>query len=167
MNKNSIATHSRYWRLQVPFASNTRHHELTGCIEWTGTRHPQGYGLARRVVGEPIEPRAHRRAWIMAHGPIPDGMLVLHSCDNPCCVNVEHLRLGTDADNSDDKYSRGRNRNLRGTAHGMSRLLEEDVLRIREAHLFGAKLTDLGRIYGVSDVAISHVVRRKNWAHVE
>ena len=161
-----IVTTARYRKWQVPFLENTKENEATGCIEWIAARHPQGYGLARRVIGEPSEPRAHRRAWIMAKGPIPSGLCVLHRCDNPCCVNVDHLFLGTDADNSKDKYSKRRNLNLAGAEHGRSRFFPEDVLRIREAHLFGARIADLSRAYGVSDTAVHKIIKRENWAHL-
>ena len=75
-----------------------------GCWEWTGCRdkgHGKGYGLMGFNV------RAHRYSYERFVGPIPRGMLVLHSCDNPGCVNPEHLRVGTDADNMRDRDSRG------------------------------------------------------------
>jgi hypothetical protein len=166
VDKNKIATSSRYWKKQVAFSSNVCINELTGCHEWQGSRHPQGYGLAKRVICEPVEPRAHRRAWIIANGPIPDGMLVLHDCDNPCCVNVDHLSLGTDADNSDDMYSRRRNVNLSGAEHARSKFSPEDVLRVKEAHKFGARPVDLCRIYGVSDAAVHNILSGKSWKHL-
>jgi hypothetical protein len=75
----------------------------TGCHVWTSTLATGGYG---RVLVS-----AHRLAWELAHGPIPDGLLVLHRCDNPPCCNPEHLFLGTVADNMADKTAKGRARN--------------------------------------------------------
>ena len=77
----------------------------SGCIEWQQPTHRFGYGwitIRRRAV------LAHRFAWIRANGPIPDGMDVLHRCDNPPCCNPEHLFLGTRADNAKDMIAKGR-----------------------------------------------------------
>jgi hypothetical protein len=102
----------------------------------------------------------------MANGEIPSGMHVLHRCDNPSCVNPEHLFLGTDADNTRDKMSKRRSVNLAGAEHGRSKLTPEDVLRIRESRLFGARPEDLRKIYGVTDAAIHRIIKRQNWAHL-
>ena len=83
---------------------------MTGnCQEWEGERFPSGYGYVssaeRREYGTPL---AHRVAWIKANGPIPDGMKILHSCDNPPCVNLAHLSVGTQSKNIADAVARGR-----------------------------------------------------------
>ena len=67
----------------------------SGCIEWTGNRTTGGYG-SMRWNGPPVP--THRIAWQLEHGSIPDGMWVLHKCDNPPCFNPEHLFLGTHKD---------------------------------------------------------------------
>ncbi len=86
-----------------------------GCLEFTGaTNRPGGYG----VVMDTEQRRsllAHRVAWAAAHGPIPPGLWVLHHCDNPRCVNVDHLFLGTVADNNRDMAAKGRHRGQRTT----------------------------------------------------
>ena len=74
----------------------------TSCIEFEGCRDPGGYGRIHR--GE----LAHRAAWAAVHGPIPKGAHVLHSCDNPPCINVEHLSLGTHTENVRQMHARGR-----------------------------------------------------------
>ncbi|WP_341856406.1 HNH endonuclease signature motif containing protein [Brachybacterium sp. GPGPB12] len=76
------------------------------CLVWIGSRDLSGYG---RVKAEGLPPRgAHRAAWELANGQIPDGLVVRHKCDNPPCVRLEHLELGTAQDNVNDMIARGR-----------------------------------------------------------
>lgn len=81
------------------------HADLSPCVEWEGARHPQGYG---RTWVDGKSRRAHRVAWEETNGPIPEGMWVLHKCDNPPCVNIDHLFLGTAKDNAQDTVQKGR-----------------------------------------------------------
>lgn len=78
------------------------------CWEFTGKHNDYGYGL---IWQNGVEARAHRVAWELAHGMIPDDLLVLHHCDNPPCCRPEHLFLGTHADNTNDMLAKGRHRN--------------------------------------------------------
>lgn len=86
--------------------------ELGPCHVWIGAKQPEGYGHLRDHKGEAGPPdmhyRAHRLAWILANGPIPDGLLVRHKCDRPSCVNLAHLELGTQKQNIGDVITRGR-----------------------------------------------------------
>lgn len=75
------------------------------CWTWQGSRDRKGYGRVS-VNQRPV--LAHRFSWTLSHGPIPDGLCVLHKCDNPPCVNPEHLFLGTIADNNRDMVAKGR-----------------------------------------------------------
>lgn len=77
------------------------------CWEWTGHRQTQGYGQVQ--VNAKLW-TAHRLAWTLYNGPIPDGKLICHSCDNPGCVNPEHLFLGTHADNMEDMVAKNRSK---------------------------------------------------------
>lgn len=80
----------------------------TGCLEWTRFIDKAGYGRVR-YDGE--SGYLHRFVWEQAHGEIPKGLVVRHTCDNPCCGNLKHLVLGTQADNIQDREERGRGRN--------------------------------------------------------
>lgn len=80
---------------------------MSECIEWAGARNRQGYGITYK---DGKGRRAHRVAWEEANGPIPEGLFVCHSCDNPPCVNSEHLFLGTPNDNVQDMLRKGRAR---------------------------------------------------------
>jgi hypothetical protein len=82
------------------------------CDEWPKSRDKDGYGIAH-VEGR--SRRAHRVAWEREHGPIPDGLLCLHHCDNPPCTEVRHLWLGTPSDNMRDKSAKGRTVNQHGS----------------------------------------------------
>lgn len=79
--------------------------ELGPCWQWTGGCFVSGYGQIK-VAGKPW--KAHRLAWTLTNGEVPDGLFVLHRCDNPKCVRLDHLFLGTNADNSADMVAKGR-----------------------------------------------------------
>jgi hypothetical protein len=81
----------------------------SGCWEWTGGTNQYGYGLiALTVSGRRTSRATHRHQWICAHGPIPPGQHVMHTCDNRLCINLDHLRLGSPKDNIRDMMKKGR-----------------------------------------------------------
>ena len=94
----------RYYTWET-FARRLAPPDVRGCREWTGKRARNGYG---HVGWRRLSMGAHRLAWILTHGPIPDGLWVLHHCDNPPCCEPTHLFLGTAADNSADCEAKGR-----------------------------------------------------------
>lgn len=101
----------------------TQPHMETPCWMWTAARHERGYGafgLRTRVGRTSIA--AHRFSWTLAHGPIPEGALVLHQCDNPPCVRPDHLHLGTNQENMDEAVER--KRFVQGDDHWMRRCPE-------------------------------------------
>lgn len=111
--------------------------------------------------------KAHRVAWDLTYGPIPDGMLVLHRCDNPSCVRPDHLFLGTQTDNMLDRKAKGRGNHRRGSRHGRAKLTEAQVLEIRSRYAAGdVTQTQLGDEYGVCHVVIGNIVRRRLWRHI-
>ena len=137
---------------------------MNNCIEWDRARYVQGYG--KRWVGRKIE-YAHRVAYVEHHGLTMEdirGHLVLHSCDNPPCVNPDHLRLGTHADNIADMVQRGRRKGERSCR---AKLNDVAVRVIRQLVAEGRKQRDLADAYGVSPETISHVVTRRTWEHVQ
>ena len=140
--------------------------ELSPCIEWPKSRFKYGYG-ARWFRGAMW--RAHRVAWTIERGEIPEGLHVLHRCDNRACVNVAHLFLGTNADNVADMNAKRRAKIplLRGERHAMSKLTSEKVLEIRDKYAKGGiTQKELASEYGVDHTTISLIVRRKIWSHI-
>jgi len=106
---------------------------------------------------------AHRISYIEHHGPIPDGLHVLHSCDNPPCINPDHLRVGTNDDNMRDRAERNRHARLFGERNPRAKLTESDVLAIRLSSL---PQKELAARYAVSQSNISVIKRRESWGSV-
>lgn len=109
---------------------------------------------------------AHRLAWEVTNGPIPEGMCILHRCDNPPCARPDHLFLGTRRDNTHDMFAKGRNRTTPrlGTDHHSHKITEADVHAIRAA--IGVSRRALAGQYGVTPENISAIVLRKTWRHI-
>lgn len=100
------------------------------------------------------------------NGPIPDGLHVLHHCDNPPCVNPAHLFLGTNADNVADKTAKGRGRGGRGEAHRNAKLTADQVREIRELAASGLTQREIAARYGVRHTAIGKILRGERWGHL-
>lgn len=133
------------------------------CVEWRGPHNTEGYGVFKARGDH----RAHRVSYERAHGPIPSGQLVRHTCDNPPCVNPRHLLLGTDADNNHDMMQRRRNRQPRGEDQGSAKLTTEQVREIRRRYaLGGISQQALGNEYGINQRTVSKIVRQSAWKHI-
>jgi HNH endonuclease len=136
-----------------------------GCREWNGGRGPQGYGVIwLHVDHKSFKALTHRVAYELSHGPIPDGLFVLHRCDNPPCCNPEHLFLGTKQDNRDDCVRKGRQ--AVGEINGKSKLTAAEVVQIRDLRRYGYYLTELARLYGIGATAVRQICTRTTWKHV-
>lgn len=134
-----------------------------GCWTWTSSKNSDGYGQFN-ICG--ASKSAHRVSWELHNGNIPDGMHVLHKCDNPPCVNPEHLFLGTNHDNVLDREAKGRNRASRnkGTKNPSVKITESDVLEIRSSTM---KQIELAKKFGVTFQMISRIKLNKAWKHVQ
>lgn len=139
-----------------------------GCWMWTGAKDHSSKDCYGRIQDEGGRGskllNAHRVAYELLVGPIPNSLCVLHCCDNPSCVNPSHLFLGTKADNLRDMTSKGRR--ARGERVGGAKLTEQEIKEIRAQYRryskeFGGP--SLGRRYGVAENTIRHVVRGETW----
>jgi len=131
-----------------------------GCHIWVASTWKDGYG-SFRCEGRPQG--AHRVAYKMHKGEIPEGMHVCHTCDEPACVNPEHLWVGTDADNAADRDEKGRLGDRRGINNGNARITEEMA---REIYHMPGRFKDIACIYRISDVQVSRIKTKESWRHI-
>ncbi|MCH1599077.1 MAG: hypothetical protein L7S70_01665 [Pseudomonadales bacterium] len=137
------------------------------CWEWTRAKDGNGYGgfwFDGRMR------KAHRVSalWAGIISDISDGDCVLHECDNPACVNPDHLWRGSQADNMEDmkRKGRGSNRDSKGSANNRSKLTEDDVRCIKNLLLAGARQNLIAKQFGVSATQITNIKLGKRWSHV-
>jgi len=141
---------------------------LGPCEEWQGHRNHHGYGVVQRC-GKNL--RAHRIAWERANGPILPGLVVCHRCDNPPCVRLSHLFVGTQAENMRDMRRKGRAAPShppirRGVTNLRARLTDDAVRDIRRSRAIGVPLGELAARYGVKKPIVCEVAKGKKWRHV-
>ena len=129
-----------------------------GCIEWKMSLINSGYGAMRIGAGRRV--LAHRAAWIIKYGEIPDGMFVLHNCDNKRCVNVEHLRIGTQKDNMRDAMERGQHPFANGNPKWI-KLNANDLPKVFKLRAEGWTQQRIADSFGVSRPLISLLLSGK------
>lgn len=168
------------------------------CWEWMGSRLPTGYGhFYHRISEKKYTTRyAHRTAYELTNGAIPQGMHVCHTCDNPACCNPTHLWVGTHKDNMHDRNRKGRDRGMQviqaaldekrrlgmlkgtrrakrpgvgriyGTNHHLARLSPDLVREMRELHSNGWGVKRLAKRFGVGKSTAHKVIKRMTWKEV-
>jgi hypothetical protein len=130
------------------------------CWIWTGTKNGD-YGA---IINRGKRVRAHRVAYELERGPIPDGLFVCHHCDNPLCVRPDHLFLGTALHNNLDRVQKGRSRHAGGELHYRAKLTWDRVRRIRADYAAGTiKHQILADEHGVSRTTIRDVIKNRIW----
>ena len=135
------------------------------CWPWIAKAvHPFGYG--RMTSGRGVNLKAHQISWALVNGPIPNGKIIAHRCDNPRCCNPSHLFCATMRDNTHDMISKGRWEKppiRRGSRHALAKLEEAKIIEIRSdprsAPVVAAE-------YGVCPMTIYRIRKRKAWSHV-
>lgn len=125
--------------------------EREGCHEWSRARNADGYGYQRWGMKQL---RAHRLAYELFVGPIPEGLMLRHRCDNPCCVNPDHLELGTAAENSQDMLDRGRSGG--GRPYSVDPSLAEQFRECRAQGLTNQQIADR---FGTNKSTVSRLIR--------
>ena len=171
-------------------ASEPRTGMATPCLEWQAAK-SNGYG--RIGTDSKKTETASRLAWKLKHGDVPRELHVCHHCDNPSCVDVEHMFLGTDADNSADMVSKNRQckgerksaimkrvacrgermreiaraNAIRGERNKWAKLTEDDVRTVFKLRANGLLMKDIGSSLGVKINCISRILSRKRWGHVQ
>lgn len=150
-------TEARFW------AKVSKTTDTNQCWIWTASKDSGGYGrlcAGNKLLG------AHRIAWELANGPIPEGLYVLHNCptgDNPSCVNANHLWLGTQIENISDRVKKGRTCKHSGESNGRAKLSEEDVKAIRNHFASGKRLKEIADLFGISTSTAHFAIIGKTW----
>lgn len=150
----------KHWSIKQRLDYYTIPEALTGChICWAAPKVLNYPGLT--INGRVL--LAHRLAWIVEKGPIPEGMDVCHRCDNPPCVNIDHLFLGTHAENMADRNRKGRQVSLRGEKSGSARITEEQARAIFNAV---GKKTAIARRFNVTYNTVIEIKLKRSWKHI-
>lgn len=159
-----IGAKKRFIPFETRFWSKVNISTEGSCWNWTACVNALGYGIISRSRKANI---ASRISWELKHGPIPDGLCILHKCDNPRCVNPNHLFLGTRPENTADMIKKGRAKHNRGELSGRAKLTRDQVVEIR--HLYASvnfSQSELGKQFGVSKSTIAAILRRRSWSHI-
>lgn len=139
------------------------------CVIWGKSKNKKGYGYFSITVKKGIKKNvfAHRFSYVINNGVIPADNIIMHTCDNSSCVNPAHLKLGTIHDNNIDRDIKGRHVALKGVFHGMSKLKDEDVIKIRGMYSSGEySQRRLANLFKVNQRLIFNIIHKINWSHI-
>lgn len=150
------------------FLKKINKNSKNSCWNWKGYINPSGYGeFFCSKKNKHI--RAHRLSYSLFKGEIPEGMFVCHTCDNPSCVNPDHLWVGTPKDNVQDMIKKGRGSKPplhREEDQHKSKLTKKDVLKIIEIYYKGMSQNKISKIYKVNVSTINIIFRKKSWKKI-
>lgn len=153
----------RITRLEYFFKNISHEAHPEDCWIWTGRRIKFEYGT---MVIKRKNCTAHRVSWTFHYGEIPKGMCILHHCDNPPCVNPDHLFVGTYLDNAKDRTKKQRGHMPSGSKNPMSKLNEEQVIEIRRRLANGEKTKILAKDFNMERKTIDNIKTRRSWKHI-
>lgn len=163
MTNASKSSRKRKPRALVPLRERFERHVFpvteSGCWIWMAGLDSGGYGSIR----DGSMRKANRVAWELYRGPITDHEMVLHQCDIPCCVNPDHLFIGTQIDNMQDALTKHRNADTRGVKNGRAKLTEQQVTEIRA---LPGTLVNIAKLFGISKSMASYIRRGEHWKHI-
>lgn len=137
---------------------------INECWVWTGCKEKMGHGRIR--VNKSTREMAHRLSYILANGEIPKDKCVCHSCDNPSCVNPNHLWVGSKGQNNTDRASKGRSAKAIGELNNSSKLTNENVIEIKNLIKGGVKPKQLAIKFNVSQATIGRIKNNLGWNQV-
>lgn len=135
-----------------------------GCLIFKGHKDECGYG--RISKGDKLV-RVHREVWMLHHPNQEITGVIMHSCDNPSCINIDHLSHGTQADNIADMVSKGRRVTVKGSNQPDAKLTESDIPKIRELLKLGVTTAKISRDFNVSESCIRNINKGRTWTHVK
>lgn len=146
------------------FWSRIQYGALDECWPWLGSR-SDGYGVLN-FQGKAW--KAHRLIWSLVNNPIPEGAFICHHCDNPPCCNPHHLFLGSPLANMRDAANKGRLKppDNRGERHGLSKLLDSDIVQIRALAATGIPQKQIAADFKIDSSTVSVIIHRKRWQHI-
>ncbi len=161
---------SRWPRTEEEYMESLRHrikddstiNTLTGCWNWNKSLGIRGYG---KIGFRNRSATAHRVSYLVYKGEIKKNQLVMHKCDNPKCVNPEHLNVGSYADNTQDSLDKGRT-SAKGTRNTQSKLTEYDVSIIKKLVKESVSQRIIARTFNVCPATICHIKKENNWKQV-
>lgn len=137
---------------------------VSKCQPHEGPIRHGGYGY---VTMDGRKYYAHRLAWALCNGEDPGSRVVRHTCDNPICINPEHLVIGTHRDNMDDMMRRGRQQRERGERNARAVLTEQDVRGIRCLHALGCGSYEIAKIFNITPPHARNVAMRRIWGWLQ
>jgi hypothetical protein len=134
----------------------------TGCNEWLGRKQKNYPTITHKHLNFGV----HRIVAFLVYGEPAPGQHALHSCDNPPCINPDHLRWGTQKENVQDTKNRNRRAIKRGERNGRAKLDDAKVKAIRAIHGTGPTTVEIAELYGVSNQIVSRIIRNEAWSHL-
>jgi hypothetical protein len=161
MGKQNSGIHYTHAQRIAAFWAKVKVGDPDECWEWQAGRNSKGYG---QFTWNGKLTQAHRVAFFLSGAYLPEGMQVLHACDNRRCCNPKHLFAGTPKDNTDDRTAKGRS--AVGERVGGSKLKENEIVAIRNAYKTGVSCKHLASQFGISQRHAHYIVSGKTWKHL-